>query len=71
MYYVEFIQRDRAMPVEVFRALADQASSWVDPTADRMVLARDPELATARGDALRHLLYLFERDQAVRLLRGA
>ncbi len=36
----------------------------------RYVLARDPELAGPRGDALRHLLYLFERDQAVRLLRA-
>lgn len=38
MYYVEFIQRDRSMPVDIFRTLADQASSWVDPDADRMVL---------------------------------
>lgn len=38
MYYVEFIERDRFMPVEIFRTLADQASSWVDPAADRMVL---------------------------------
>jgi ATP-dependent DNA helicase RecG len=33
-------------------------------------LSRDPELATPRGDALRHLLYLFERDEAIRLLRA-
>ena len=38
MYYVEFIARDRTMPVEIFRALADQAASWVDAAADRMVL---------------------------------
>ena len=38
MYYVELIERDRFMPVEIFRTLADQASSWVDPAADRMVL---------------------------------
>ncbi|MBM3584212.1 MAG: ATP-dependent DNA helicase RecG [Alphaproteobacteria bacterium] len=36
----------------------------------RMVLNRDPGLATPRGAALRHLLYLFERDQAARLMRG-
>ncbi len=35
-----------------------------------LVLARDPTLASARGQALRHLLYLFERDEAIRLLRA-
>ncbi len=35
----------------------------------RLVLLRDPALAAARGQALRTLLYLFERDEAVRLLR--
>ena len=34
----------------------------------RLILARDPELASERGRALRVLLYLFERDAAVRLL---
>ncbi|MGH6719941.1 MAG: hypothetical protein ACREER_11540 [Alphaproteobacteria bacterium] len=38
MYYVEYIARDRSMPVEVFRTLADQAASWVDGQVDRMVL---------------------------------
>jgi ATP-dependent DNA helicase RecG len=33
-----------------------------------LVLNRDPHLRSPRGDALRHLLYLFERDEAVRLL---
>ena len=33
-----------------------------------LVLARDPELRGPRGEALRVLLYLFERDEAVRLL---
>jgi ATP-dependent DNA helicase RecG len=33
-----------------------------------LILARDPDLASARGEALRVLLYLFERDEAVRLL---
>ena len=32
------------------------------------VLERDPHLKSERGDALRTLLYLFERDEAVRLL---
>ena len=35
-----------------------------------LVLARDPELTSPRGEALRQLLYLFERDEAIRLLRA-
>ncbi len=34
----------------------------------QLILNRDPELKSPRGEALRHLLYLFERDEAVRLL---
>jgi ATP-dependent DNA helicase RecG len=33
-----------------------------------LVLARDPRLSTGRGEALRNLLYLFARDEAIRLL---
>ncbi|MBB6260137.1 ATP-dependent DNA helicase RecG [Paenochrobactrum gallinarii] len=36
----------------------------------RLVLEKDPELTTARGEALRTLLYLFSRDEAIRLLRA-
>lgn len=36
----------------------------------RLILERDPELASPRGSALRTLLYLFERDAAVRYLRS-
>ncbi len=36
----------------------------------RLVIARDPELASPRGEALRHLLYLFERDAAVKYLKS-
>jgi ATP-dependent DNA helicase RecG len=36
----------------------------------QLVLSRDPELSSPRGEALRHLLYLFERDEAIRLLRA-
>jgi ATP-dependent DNA helicase RecG len=36
----------------------------------QLVLARDPTLSTARGEALRQLLYLFERDEAIRLIRA-
>src|SRR5438067_2367625 len=35
-----------------------------------LTLARDPNLETPRGEALRQLLYLFERDEAIRLLRA-
>ena len=35
----------------------------------RLVLARDPDLKSPRGEALRVLLYLFGRDEAVRYLR--
>ena len=35
-----------------------------------LILRRDPELTSARGEALRALLYLFERDEAIRLLRA-
>ena len=36
----------------------------------RLLLSRDPELASPRGEAVRMLLYLFGRDDAVRLLRA-
>jgi ATP-dependent DNA helicase RecG len=36
----------------------------------RLVMDRDPGLESARGDALRTLLYLFERDAAVRYARS-
>jgi ATP-dependent DNA helicase RecG len=35
-----------------------------------LTLARDPDLTSERGEALRTLLYLFERDEAIRLLRA-
>ena len=36
----------------------------------RLIVERDPELASPRGAALRTLLYLFARDAAVRTLRS-
>jgi ATP-dependent DNA helicase RecG len=36
----------------------------------RLVLDRDPELTSPRGEALRVLLYLYGRDDAIRLLRA-
>jgi ATP-dependent DNA helicase RecG len=35
----------------------------------KLMLARDPELKSPRGEGLRVLLYLFGRDEAVRYLR--
>jgi ATP-dependent DNA helicase RecG len=51
--------------IEVHGALLEPARK------DAMLtLARDPNLETPRGQALRQLLYLFERDEAIRLLRA-
>jgi ATP-dependent DNA helicase RecG len=36
----------------------------------RLLIERDPHLETPRGQAIRTLLYLFERDVAIRLLRA-
>jgi len=36
----------------------------------RLIIETDPDLTSERGRALRILLYLFERDEAVRLLRA-
>ncbi len=36
----------------------------------QLILTRDPDLGDTRGEALRVLLYLFGRDEAVRLLRA-
>lgn len=36
----------------------------------KLILHKDPGLNSARGKALRHLLYLFEKDQAVSYLRS-
>jgi len=35
-----------------------------------LVLNRDPALMTPRGEALRHLLYLFGKDEAIKLIRA-
>lgn len=56
----EFHLADIAAHGELLQAARDDAG---------LVLARDPELKTSRGEALRVLLYLFGRDEAVRYLR--
>ena len=35
-----------------------------------LILSRDPTLKDARGEALRHLLYLFGKDEAIKLIRA-
>ena len=52
---------DLAAHAELLEAARDDA---------RLILARDPELETPRGQALRVLLYLFARDLAVKYLRS-
>ena len=56
-----FRMADIAVHEDLLAAVRDDA---------RLILARDPELQGERGRALRILLYLFERDAAVRLLRS-
>jgi len=36
----------------------------------QLILGKDPELKTERGEALRTLLYLFEQDAAIQTLRS-
>jgi ATP-dependent DNA helicase RecG len=57
----EFALADLAIHGELLAAARDDA---------RLVLDRDPALDSERGKALRVLLYLFERDAAVRTLRS-
>ncbi|MBS7702934.1 ATP-dependent DNA helicase RecG [Chelatococcus asaccharovorans] len=54
-------------------ARVDQDADLVAAARDdaRLILEKDPKLTGPRGEALRFLLYLFERDEAIRLLRGA
>ncbi|RDD63972.1 ATP-dependent DNA helicase RecG [Ferruginivarius sediminum] len=59
--FPEFRLADLAVHGELLAAARDDA---------KLVLERDPELQGERGRALRVLLYLFERDQAVRFLRS-
>jgi ATP-dependent DNA helicase RecG len=56
----EFRMADVAAHADLLAAARDDA---------KLILAKDPELKSPRGEALRVLLYLFERDEAVRYLR--
>jgi ATP-dependent DNA helicase RecG len=57
---VEFRLADLSVHGELLAAARDNA---------KLILSKDPDLKSARGEALRVLLYLFERDEAVRYLR--
>ena len=56
-----FHMADLSVHADLARAARDDAA---------LILTQDPTLASPRGKALRLLLYLFERDEAVRLLRA-
>ncbi len=63
--------RQSGMPVFRLAELGAHADLLAAARDDaRLIVARDPELASPRGEALRVLLYLFERDDAVRYLRA-
>ena len=46
------------------------AAGWLRRSRARLLMARDGGLTGERGEAARLLLYLFERDWGVQLLRG-
>jgi ATP-dependent DNA helicase RecG len=56
----EFRLADPAAHAELLAIAHDDA---------KLILSRDPDLKSPRGAALRVLLYLFGRDEAVRYLR--
>jgi ATP-dependent DNA helicase RecG len=58
---LEFRMADIAVHGDLLATARDDAG---------LILSRDPDLKSERGDALRILLYLFGRDEAVRYLRA-
>ena len=58
---VQFRLADLAFHGELLAAARDDA---------QLIIEKDVELQGVRGKALRHLLYLFERDQAIAYLRS-
>jgi ATP-dependent DNA helicase RecG len=58
---LEFRMADVSVHGELLAAARDDAA---------LILSRDPDLKSQRGEALRTLLYLFGRDEAVRYLRA-
>jgi ATP-dependent DNA helicase RecG len=64
---------ERQSGLPLFRLADLQAHSELIAAARddaRLILSRDPDLKSPRGEALRVLLYLFEQDEAVRTLRS-
>ncbi len=63
--------RQSGLPVfRVARLPEDEALLQVARDGARLALARDPELKSERSENLRLLLYLFERDDAIKLIRA-
>jgi ATP-dependent DNA helicase RecG len=58
---IAFRMADLAAHGELLAAARDDA---------KLILSRDPDLKSPRGEALRTLLYLFGRDEAVKYLRA-
>ncbi len=59
--FPEFRLADLSVHAELLAAARDDA---------KLILERDPDLASPRGEALRTLLYLFGRDEAVKYLNS-
>ena len=53
-------------------ARAEIHGKYLDAARDdaALILVRDPTLSTPRGEALRQMLYLFGKDEAVKLIRA-
>ncbi len=51
MIYAEFIERDRSMPVEIFRQLGRQGDSWAEGSQDRVVVQLARALRLGPGPA--------------------
>jgi ATP-dependent DNA helicase RecG len=63
--------RQSGLPVLRLADLAShEALIAVAHDDSRLILDRDPDLTSPRGEALRLLLYLFQRDEAVQYLRA-
>lgn len=63
--------RQSGMPVFRVAALPAHAELLAAARDDaKIIMEKDPSLQTERGQALRHLLYLFERDQAIQFLQS-
>jgi ATP-dependent DNA helicase RecG len=54
----------------VARLPEDEALLQAARDEARLVLSRDPELSGQRAETLKLLLYLFERDDAIKLMRA-